>query len=718
MPYANWRAFFKNLRDHGVNALEATVRTYVVQMMDSNARPAALGMTQDDLDREEGIIVNNNPTYPEAAPLAALQMSQEEIAVENARILERRSKLSLSMQEEDGKRRRAEDLALRGASDRAFAALWDRLGADVRLAVEADSGYEAAKNGTDAAAGAKYGRDGFALYAIVRKLYSGAAVGDTLEDVERRNAIRAAVIGFTMEKRKGGVLEPPAEYMTRFNEAVAAAKDVGIDFSDLELASAFLHGLNRHSYGKWLDDTKQQRKTAASMLPEGAVQAPITLKLAYKMASDYYEHQMTEHAARAGAGAHSASAFTTTASAEGAYLKERAGTSEDLEDGEVDEEHAFVASGGPRRGRPGPIVRDAKNNAKDSEASCSNCKDFAEQKFGLPRNHPDVVERARGHWYWECPIKCPDGSGRLWRSEYSQKKARERDDPETKGAGTGTGQKAAKKAGAGSPTKPTYEQRRTAELHSFTAGTSEGLKKTLTAAIRGGVAGAGNDIKKPTAYFNGASACGAGEVGVSAGVTPPSRGPQNLSHAQSVTQVWGGAHMGTPYDPAAAVASPQGVPAHVLSVGLHPDDIARRLAGGSGVPLTQCVTQVWGGAHMGTPSSATTPGLSPVDGALGPATIASQSPTVPGPAAIRNGSSPLGPCAPYGEYTVFGHPKHYSSVSSAPPGLASGAMCTPPYGSQSCHSLWPQSPYSGSYGVGVRPTWRLSHIITALCFVM
>ena len=43
---------------------------------------------------------------------------------------------------------------------------------------------------------------------------------------------------------------------------------------------------------------------------QGAVQAPITLKLAYKMVTDYYEHQ-TEHAARAGAGAQAVSAFPT-----------------------------------------------------------------------------------------------------------------------------------------------------------------------------------------------------------------------------------------------------------------------------------------------------------------------------------------------------------------------------------------------------------------------
>jgi hypothetical protein len=371
-------------------------------------------MAPGDLERDEEDIDAANP---DVGPVRALALGVEATALENARIADRRSKLLLSVQEEDGKRRRAEDLALRGAGDRAFAALWDRLGADVRLAVEADAGYEAAKNGTDAAAGAKYGREGFALYAILRKLYSGAAVGDTLEDVERRNAIRAAVVNFTMVKRKGGALESPAEYMTRFNEAVAAAKDVGIDFADLELASAFLHGLNRHSYGKWLGDTKQQRKTAASMLPEGAVQAPITLKLAYKMVTDYYEDQMTEHATRAGAGAQAASAFPTTASGEGVDLKEWAGPPLDLEDGEIGEEHVFVAAGGPHRGRPGPMVRDVKNNAKNSKASCSNCKDFAEQLLGLPRNDPGVVERARGHWYWECPIKCPDGSGKLWRSE-------------------------------------------------------------------------------------------------------------------------------------------------------------------------------------------------------------------------------------------------------------------------------------------------------------
>jgi len=70
----------------------------------------------------------------------------------------------------------------------------------------------------------------------------------------------------------------------------------------------------------------------------------------------------------------------------------------------------------------------------------------------------------------------------------------------------------------------------------------------------------------------------------------------------------------------------------------------------------------------------------------------------------------MAPRAPYGEYTVFGHPKPYSSVSSAPPGLALGAMCTPSYGSQSLHSLWPQSSYSGSYGVGGAPNLMpLSH---------
>ena len=66
------------------------------------------------------------------------------------------------------------------------------------------------------------------------------------------------------------------------------------------------------------------------------------------------------------------------------------------------------------------------------------------------------------------------------------------------------------------------------------------------------------------------------------------RAPVYAPQGQPTSMLGGG-----PSDPAAAVASPQEVPAHVLSEGLHPDDIARRLAGGSGVPPTQSAPQLW-----------------------------------------------------------------------------------------------------------------------------
>jgi len=109
---------------------------------------------------------------------------------------------------------------------------------------------------------------------------------------------------------------------------------------------------------------------------------------------------------------------------------------------------------------------------------------------------------------------------------------------------------------------------------------------------------------KMDVYLNGVSA--------GTGVSHPWQGESGVPPTQSVTQALrlGGCHAApTTFAPAHATAAgtSHGVPAHVLTVGTPLGTTGGCMAGESGVPPTQSVTQVLGGAHMGTPISATTP---------------------------------------------------------------------------------------------------------------